>query len=116
MINVKLVSKIKALYRSARPFSCLYLYLYRMYVCVRVPRIAPEGCYDTSASDRLLILFQGNYRWRHATNRTVSLESTHILLLHEFERVALKKVALGKLNSSDLGFTARIPKGNEGRR
>ena len=59
---------------------------------------------------------QGNYRWRHSTNRTVSLESTHILLLHEFERVALKRVALQKLNSSDLGFTARIPKGNEGRR
>ena len=63
-----------------------------------------------------LVLSQANYRWRHATNRTVSLESTHILLLHELERVALKKVALQKLNSSDLGFTARIPKGNEGRR
>jgi hypothetical protein len=33
-------------------------------------------------------------------------------MLHEFERVALQKLALQKLNSSDLGVTTRIPKGN----
>ena len=32
-------------------------------------------------------------------------------MLHEFERIALQKIALQKLNSSDLGVTTRIPKG-----
>ena len=32
-------------------------------------------------------------------------------MLHEFERIALQKLALQKLNSSDLGVTTRIPKG-----
>ncbi len=33
-------------------------------------------------------------------------------MLHEFERVALQKLAIQKLNSSsDLGVTVRIPKG-----
>ena len=41
----------------------------------------------------------------------MSLEPTHILLLHEYERIALRKVAAQKLNQADLGFTARIPKG-----
>ena len=50
-------------------------------------------------------------RWQHVTNRCVVLESTHLLMLHEFERIALQKVALQKLNSSDLGVTTRIPKG-----
>lgn len=48
----------------------------------------------------------------HISNRVVALESTHLLLLHEFERVALQKIALQKLNKSDLGTTVRIPKGN----
>lgn len=50
------------------------------------------------------------YRWTHFTNRQVTLESTHLLLLHDFERIALQKVAAQKLNSSDLGSTIRIPK------
>ena len=43
----------------------------------------------------------------------MTLEPTHILLLHEFERVGLQKMALTKLNKSahDLGATIRIPKG-----
>ena len=57
------------------------------------------------------LLFQTGYRWSHVTNRQVSLESTHLLLLHDFERVALQKVAGQKLNASDLGITVRIPKG-----
>ena len=32
-------------------------------------------------------------------------------MLHEFERIALQKIALQKLNNSDLGVTTRIPKG-----
>ena len=54
---------------------------------------------------------QGGSRWQHVTNRIVVLESSHLLMLHEFERVALQKLALQKLNSSDLGVTTRIPKG-----
>ena len=56
---------------------------------------------------------QGAGRWQHATNRMVVLESSHLLMLHEFERIALQKVSLQKLNSSDLGVTTRIPKGNK---
>ena len=55
--------------------------------------------------------FQGGSRWQHVTNRVVVLESSHLLMLHEFERIALQKLALQKLNSSDLGVTTRIPKG-----
>ena len=46
-------------------------------------------------------------------NRMVVLESSHLLMLHEFERIALQKVSLNKLNSSDLGVTTRIPKGTK---
>ncbi len=59
----------------------------------------------------LLLSFQPNCRWLHVSNRVVSLESAHLLLLHELERVALQKIALQKLNKSDLGTTIRIPKG-----
>ena len=37
---------------------------------------------------------QGGSRWQHVTNRIVVLESSHLLMLHEFERVALQKLAL----------------------
>ena len=57
--------------------------------------------------------FQPNCKWLHGTNRVVTLESTHLLLLHEFERVALQKLALQKLNKTDLGITIRLPKGRE---
>ena len=56
-------------------------------------------------------LFQTGSRWQHITNRCVVLESSHLLMLHEFERIALQKIALQKLNNSDLGVTTRIPKG-----
>ena len=56
-------------------------------------------------------MFQTGSRWQHITNRCVVLESSHLLMLHEFERIALQKIALQKLNSSDLGVTTRIPKG-----
>ena len=36
-----------------------------------------------------------------------------VLLLHEFERVALQKLALQKLNKNDLGITIRLPKGRK---
>lgn len=53
---------------------------------------------------------QSNCRWHHVTNREVTLEPTNLLLLHDFERAALQRVALQKLNKSDLGTTIRIPK------
>jgi len=55
-------------------------------------------------------LLQSNCRWQHVSNRSVTLEPTHLLLLHEFERVALQKLALQKLNKSGLSATIRIPK------
>ncbi len=55
--------------------------------------------------------FQAGYRWAHVTNRQVILEPTNLLLLHEFERVAIQKLACTKLNASDLGINVRIPKG-----
>ena len=57
------------------------------------------------------LFFQTGSRWQHITNRCVVLESSHLLMLHEFERIALQKIALQKLNNSDLGVTTRIPKG-----
>ena len=45
------------------------------------------------------------------TNRQVILEPTNLLLLHEFERVAIQKLACQKLNASDHGINVRIPKG-----
>lgn len=53
---------------------------------------------------------QAGVRWNHISNRQLTLEPTHLLMLHEFERVALQKLACQKLNSSDLGSTIRIPK------
>ena len=66
---------------------------------------------SSGINDSRCNIFQVGYRWTHFTNRQVTLESTHLLLLHDFERVALQKVAAQKLNSSDLGITIRIPKG-----
>ena len=60
---------------------------------------------------KCLYFFQTGSRWQHITNRCVVLESSHLLMLHEFERIALQKIALQKLNNSDLGVTTRIPKG-----
>ncbi len=59
-------------------------------------------------------LLQQNCKWLHMSNRLVTLENTHLLLLNEFERAVLQKVALQKLNKSDFlgGATIRIPKGN----
>jgi hypothetical protein len=45
------------------------------------------------------------------SNRQVILEPTNLLLLHEFERLAIQKLAAQKLNASDLGINVRIPKG-----
>ena len=59
------------------------------------------------------LIFQSGYRWSHVTNRQVCLDSTHLLLLHDFERVALQKVACKKLNAADPSVTVRIPKGKE---
>jgi hypothetical protein len=55
--------------------------------------------------------FQAGYRWAHISNRQVILEPTNLLLLHEFERLAIQKLAAQKLNASDLGINVRIPKG-----
>ena len=54
---------------------------------------------------------QPGYRWAHVSNRQVILEPTNLLLLHEFERLAIQKLACQKLNAADLGANIRIPKG-----
>ena len=79
-------------------------------------KIMPKRLWRTRSKSRSYLgsppwVPQGAGRWQHATNRMVVLESSHLLMLHEFERIALQKVSLNKLNSSDLGVTTRIPKG-----
>ena len=59
-------------------------------------------------------VFQPNYKWQHSSSRCVTLEPTNLLLLHDFERAALQKLALSKLKKSDLGgANIRIPKGKK---
>ena len=59
-------------------------------------------------------VFQPNYKWQHSSIRCVTLEPTNLLLLHDFERAALQKLALSKLKKSDLGgANIRIPKGKK---
>ena len=73
-----------------------------------------EICFLTKIGNFVcFLIFQSGYRWSHVTNRQVCLDSTHLLLLHDFERVALQKVACKKLNAADPSVTVRIPKGKE---
>merc|ERR1719225_276221 len=83
------------------------------------PRLMPKKRWRTRSksqgrssvtSQPLWVPLETGSRWQHITNRCVVLESSHLLMLHEFERIALQKIALQKLNSSDLGVTTRIPK------
>ncbi|XP_071746398.1 uncharacterized protein [Lepeophtheirus salmonis] len=53
---------------------------------------------------------QTDHRWNHSSSKSIQLEDTNVLLLHELERVALQKLSCQKLNASDLGVSLRIPK------
>ncbi|QQP38362.1 Putative LOC101743771, partial [Caligus rogercresseyi] len=35
-----------------------------------------------------------DHRWNHSSNKSVQLEDTNVLLLHELERVALQKLSV----------------------
>ena len=55
-------------------------------------KIMPKRLWRTRSKSRSYLgappwVAQGSGRWQHATNRMVVLDSSHLLMLHEFERI-----------------------------
>ena len=66
-------------------------------------KIMPKRLWRTRSKSRSYLgappwVAQGSGRWQHATNRMVVLDSSHLLMLHEFERIGRFSVHFWKTN------------------
>ena len=72
-------------------------------------KIMPKRLWRTRSKSRSYLgtppwVAQGSGRWQHATNRMVVLESSHLLMLHEFERIGKGDISVHFSKTNNVCF------------